>query len=471
MSGTRMSRSKRNWHPDFVKYMEYIVNHENYKGIPEPRKEDDSIRWVVSGNSELGKKRAEWWDKKVSEMKLENRAEVARAIHPKELKGLKPCQICGKKLSIFYVYPSKDTLRKINDTSASNFQPYEESIDEIFDRIKTKNGNKVFEIFRDVFEIPTSINESKEEFLNYIFKNCKTILSPGVMSNPPDRFDGFHTYNACCRSKEDTGRHEDNLARYSQDRRAYENWAEGNWNLSNRLMGEFQRFSDKLPCPRCGKIERMSADHIGPISLGFTHRPRFNPLCTTCNSQKNNRMNLDDVKTLIRDEKNGEKVISWHSKYVWNSLKNKIKSDDDALKLSKVMRWHLNNVLSLLYLIYSKGHWKFLTKYLHPDYSFVDYKFEDFDPLNLDKLKIIKKPLKSKNKKKNAERYIRISFESLEDYKSKENRNVKAFKNKEMNVFLKNFFKALQENKEKEGHEILDKIIRLLSEEAIKKFS
>ena len=31
-------------------------------------------------------------------------------------------------------------------------------------------------------------------------------LSPGAMSNPPDRLDGFHTYNLCCRSKQDTGR-------------------------------------------------------------------------------------------------------------------------------------------------------------------------------------------------------------------------------------------------------------------------
>ena len=28
-----MARVKRTWHPDFVAYMNIIVNHENYKGI------------------------------------------------------------------------------------------------------------------------------------------------------------------------------------------------------------------------------------------------------------------------------------------------------------------------------------------------------------------------------------------------------------------------------------------------------
>ena len=49
-----------------------------------------------------------------------------------------------------------------------------------------------------------------------------SLLSPGVMSNAPDRLDGFHSYNKCCRAKEDKGRSKENLNKYGEDRRAYE---------------------------------------------------------------------------------------------------------------------------------------------------------------------------------------------------------------------------------------------------------
>ncbi len=55
-----MARVKRAWHPDFEAYMKIIVKHPNYKGIPNPFKEDGSIRWVVSGNTSLGQERDKW---------------------------------------------------------------------------------------------------------------------------------------------------------------------------------------------------------------------------------------------------------------------------------------------------------------------------------------------------------------------------------------------------------------------------
>jgi len=465
-----MARQKREWHSDFKKYMKYIVEHPNYKGMPEPYKDDGTIRWVVSGNSELGKKRAKWWDNKVKEMNLINRAEVARSIHPKELKGLKPCQICGKKKNIFYVYPTKNTLKKISKISELKIEPYEKDIIQIFDLLKQKYKEKVFGAFRLVFEIPDRIKDNKKYIIDYILENCKTKLSPGVMSNAPDRFDGFHTYNACCRSKENTGRHRSNLVRYSQDRRAYENWAEGNWNLSNRLMGEFNRFEEKVICPGCGKKRKMSADHIGPISLGFTHRPKFNPLCKSCNSKKNNRITLEDIKSLLSDERKEGKVISWHSKYIWNKLKNKIVNEEDALKLSKAMRLNLHNVLTLLSIIKSKGYIHFLIRFLHPEYSFVDYRFENFHPLRLNELIITRKPLDSKNKKKNAERYIRISLDSLDEYKQKTNRRTKDFNKIYIKKEIYSLLELLKNNQLGEAYKKLDKVTELLSDEAITKF-
>jgi Alw26I/Eco31I/Esp3I family type II restriction endonuclease len=463
----KKKRQKREWNEEFLKHMKFIVEHKNYATMPNKFKKNNEIKWVSPND----KQRAAWWDEQIKTLDLKSRADVARAIYPKELLGLHPCQICGKKLSIFYVYPNENTLKKINLETMNSFHIHDKDIFQIFDEIYTKIGKDVFEKFRTVFKIPVNIKETKEDFFKYFKNNCNSMLSPGVMSNAPDRLDGFHTYNACCRPEQDTGRHKSNLVRYSQDRRAYENWAEGNWNLSNRLMGEFKKFSELVTCPVCGKKANMAADHIGPISLGFTHRPKFNPMCGSCNSKKNNRMSLSDVKTLIQDEKNGQKVISWHSKSLWDSLKTKIGTDEDAKKLSKIMRWHMNNVLFLLSEINYNGHKDFLRKFLHSEYSFFDYKFENFDPFKSDILTIHEKTLESKNKEKNAERYVKISFESLEDYENKDNRRVKKWIDKNIQESIKELLCILKRNELEKAYQKLNDIVKELSEGAVKLFN
>jgi hypothetical protein len=230
-------------------------------------------------------------------------------------------------------------------------------------------------------------------------------------------------------------------------------------------MGEFNRFDLEIKCPSCGKKRKMTADHIGPISLGFTHRPRFNPLCRECNSRKNNRMALEDVQTLIRDEKSGEQVISWHSKYIWDRLKCKIKNQDDAFKLSKIMRTNLHHVLILFSKISENGYDIFLSKYLHPEYSFVDYKFVDFHPLKGPK-RTLEKPLDSKNKEKNAKRYVRVAFESLEEYKNIENRNTKIWNSEKVDSLAIGLLTALSENQEEKAILTLQNALDQLSNEA-----
>jgi Alw26I/Eco31I/Esp3I family type II restriction endonuclease len=290
------------------------------------------------------------------------------------------------------------------------------------------------------------------------------------MSNPPDRLDGFHTYNGCCRSKQDTGRLSSNLSRYTQDRRAYENWADGNWNLSNRLMGEYQRYAPLMKCPDCGKQLKMTADHIGPISLGFTHRPKFNPLCKNCNSKKNNRITLSDVKQLIADEKKGEIVISWHSKPIWDKLKNKVLTENDALLLSKLMRTNLHHVLIVFSMISEAGFDDYLKRFLHPEYSFWDYKFEKFDP-KTGPAKIISKELSSVNKKKNANRCIRIAFESLADYKKKANRNQKKWSNPGVDKIVNEILSLLKDKKIKEADSKILEAFNLLANDAESQFN
>jgi Alw26I/Eco31I/Esp3I family type II restriction endonuclease len=431
--------------------------------MPHKFKSNGDIWWV----SPSDKERADWWDNKIKELDCVNRAEVARKIHPKELHGMKPCQICGNELSIFYIYPNKNSLKKLNAISPKfQFSPFQEDISHVVNTLLDALGNDGLSKIRLVFDIPSNI-VAKEKIIDFIKENRTSGLSPGSMSNPPDRLDGFHTYNACCRSLEDTGRHTSNLARYSQDRRVYENWADGNWNLSNRLMGEFNRYDLEISCPSCGNLRKMTADHIGPISLGFTHRPRFNPLCCECNSRKNNRMTLGDVKTLINDEKQGDQVISWHSKYIWDKLKYKVKTQNDALKLSKLMRTNLHHILILFSKISENGYDKFLSQFLHPEYSFVDYKFVDFHPLTGPR-KILEKPLDSKNKEKNANRYVRVAFESLEKYKNIENRNTRIWNSNKVDKLVAELLTLLSKKKDKlANRKLLEVLDRFAVEEEV----
>lgn len=390
-----MARKKRNWHPDFVKYMEFIVSHPNYKEMPYAYKDDGTIRWIVAGKSEIGQARLKWWDKKREELSIPKEgkwiSKVARKIHPL---GEKPCQVCGKVMK-----------------------------------------------------------------LDYVYKNKRGTLSPGAMSNAPDRFDGYHSYNQCCRSKEDTGRHKENLQRYGEDRRAYEFWVDGDWKAASWLMQEFRK-------------NKVSPDHIGPISLGFSHRPRFNPMSASDNSAKNNRMTLDDVKFLLKDEEKGEMVVSWHSKFIWDKLKHKVKSSEDSLKLSKLMRQNMHYVLRMLYVIHKEGHSDFLVKnFLHPEYAKFSISFENFNHKDGTFTKIIKIEGDKKQYTNNAERYVRKSLLSLEKYEDKKNRRVIDWEDKELDKRLEIIVGLLKQKKEEQAKEEMSAILKLLAEKAEKKFS
>lgn len=386
-------RIKRDWHPVFKKYMEFIAKHPNYSGMPFLYKNDGSIRWVVTRGSEAGQARLKWWDKKRKELGLPKGdawiSKTARAIHPT---GEKPCQICGKVMSLDYVYPNK-----------------------------------------------------------------RNSLSPGAMSNAPDRLDGYHTYNLCCRAKQDTGRHKSNLARYGEDRRAYENWSEGDWKAASWLMKEFQKHG-------------VSPDHLGPISLGFSHRPKFRPLTRAANSARNNRMTLEDVKLLLEEEM-AEPVISAHSKHLWNLLKNKVTNDEGALKLGKLMRENMHHILSIFSYLSEKGQKDFLIKnFLHPEYASYSIKFEGFNPETGNFEKMIKTNGTKKQYANNAKRYIRISLEVLKQYSLKENRNLKRWLTDEVEEGLAKVIQYLERGNEKKARACLFETFEVVAKNLAKKF-
>lgn len=450
-----MTENSRKNHPEFIKYQEFIVNHPNYKGLHYIRNKDGSIRWVVTGKSKEGQERKKWWIEKCKKHKIKVEAgafaKVAVLVHPTKLHT---CQICGRSLQIEYVYPNKRLLKKLKDNFQKTYHPFDNDVFEIIDELtdNSENLQELIEIFKLPKDIKTFEGLKTQIYETHTKQSKKSYLSPGVMSNPPDRFDGFHSDGNCCRSKSDKGRHKKNLQRYAQDRRVYENWADGNWKMADRLMGEFRKHG-------------VSADHIGPISLGFCHRPKFHPMTISANSAKNNRMSFDDVQTLIEDETNGEQVVSWHSKYIWNSLKHNVKNDTDAVKLSFLMRTNLHYVLTIFSKIDENGFRDFLMKFLNLEYSFYDYKFKGFDAETGEYVKVIKIEKKGKNQDNNTKRYIRIAFESLEEYKNKENRRVGIWQSDKVNGEIDKMLDFLKNQELDKAEKKLHKILQLFADE------
>ena len=99
----------------------------------------------------------------------------------------------------------------------------------------------------------------------------------------------------------------------------------------------------------------MTADHIGPISLGFIHDPlNFQACCSKCNSSKNNRLTQEDISKIISKEEENIQMISWWAEGVWNKVKNsepnKVRKELDlnAKKMLLIIEWLKENKPILL---------------------------------------------------------------------------------------------------------------------------
>lgn len=426
----------RKWHHDFLVYAYALVNHPAYEGIPGGKPDDGKIRWNAPshrppGNewSDLHERRKDWLRRKAEKLGIPIEghwpSKVAKTLHPW---NKKPCQTCGQVMSLRYEYPNKTRLRQINEIEDIVI-PFErrdiESILEIIPNVHEQAGQQGLEELAEIFGIPERVERTTKAMQTYFDEEFiddePWDLSPGAMSNPPDRLDGFHTYNKCCRRTEDTGRHGDNLRSYGVDRRAFEQWCEGDWAAADFVM------SQKVtgPCEQCGNEEELTADHIGPISLGFTHRPKFHALCRSCNSAKNNRMSFEDVQVLCRDEDLGAKVVSWHAQAIWDAYKNEVHDDEGALRLSKMMRVNQHHYLDILGEISEAGYNEFLKRFLHPEYADHAHELEGFDGTDYTFDNLTKKPRHDTYSDKKKQRQQRITFEALDGYNEKEGRNVR----------------------------------------------
>jgi len=308
-----MNRRKKE-HPNFEKYAQKIREMEPFKSIPYKEK------WVV-GNKGAREERKKWADKLIEELINSNKIDsfalqkgkykvLMYYIHPFKMK---PCSICGKELSLKYIYPNRNLYKKLGfkgeDKEKLYFKFY--TVGELYNILDEERKEKLLEIlgiqniegFDKLIDNKTGF-PTNPKLMHY--------LSPGAMSNFPDRLDGFHTYNICCREREDKGRHKENMATYNEDRRVYEFWNDGDIQRAKAVVGYITK---KL---------KKSADHVGPISLGFVNDPiNLVPVNSVSeNSAKRNILRKEDMEYLIKIEKERSiPVISWYSKGIWNYIK------------------------------------------------------------------------------------------------------------------------------------------------------
>ena len=452
-----LTKDLLNPHPEGIKYQEFIATHPNYEEMPVKRKNDGTIKWVATIKSEDGKERIKFWEKKRKELGIDARhvmdpgfrQKVAFANHPTKIHI---CLFSGSELYIDYRYPSPNRIDLLNKVYDQDLKYYNLDVYEVANLLYDVDSCKKF---CEIFKITKGFNSIDELLkileVDYVIPEYSPFVSPGVMSNSPDRFDGYHSYNNDVRAITDTGRYKDNLKRYIQDRRVYEMWSGGNWKMADRLYATFVK-------------NGVSPDHIGPISLGFTHRPKFQPMTANENSAKGNRMTFEDVQLLIADEKKGDEVITWHSKYIWDKLKGKVKDDTDALKLSGLMRKNLHHILIVFSILNENKHREFLEQFLNPDYSYYDYEFLGFNPETGCYDEVVSKKLDGQNQKNNIERYFRIAFEKLVEYAEKDNRKNKIWESEEITDKVNQLLVFLNNKKNDKALKLLHQIFQDLSD-------
>lgn len=446
----------------FVRYAQQIVNHPNYAGMPDTIGERGEIQWEAPSNRKSGKfkdthhKRREWWRQKALSIGIDPNTDstwiskTAKAIHPF---GVKPCKTCGKELQIAYAYPNEHLFARIRKLPYvdDTFELSEvEHVCDLLARLDERFGSRIYDDLPKLFAT-TSINipplaktfDAWAKFLQEMYiPEEPRMLSPGAMSNPPDRLDGFHSFNRCCRATSDTGRSKENLKSYTTDRRVFEYWVDGDWVAADRLMGQV-RSNPIFEQENCFNAVQggvhpkpCQADHIGPISLGFTHRPQFQLLCKTCNSGKNNRMYASDVRLLIDAETAGESVISWFAKEIWDRRKNSVSDAETALRLSKLLRDNRHTYMSVLKQLLDRGYYTFLASLLHLEAADFDPEFVGLRAINhltnFDSITRHSRTTKYATEQK--ARRIRVAFTSLIDYHRKENRSAFVISNERSNA-------------------------------------
>lgn len=431
-------------HPRLLEYQKLIVEHPSYAGMPDVIGVKGEIQWEAPSNRQTGvhrdthHRRRTWWREKAKDVGVDPNSNewisrTAKAIHPT---GEKPCQVCGRVMSIQYAYPSGhllNRLRKLPYVDDSFILDPLEHVTHLVSRMVEQFGDRVFDDLPHLFStgpiVAPKLDPQLDVWVAWINQDYiprePRMLSPGAMANPPDRLDGFHSYNRCCRATADRGRNKKNLQSYVTDRRVFEYWVDGDWVAANELMGIIRSNEEikREPCLH-GHPGPCSADHMGPISLGFAHRPEFQLLCTACNSGKNNRMYASDV-AYLRQVDRDEPVTSWYSQELWDLRKSHVVDEETALRLSKLLRDNRHTAIHVLDRVRREGHYTFLATLLGLQYADYDVSFEGLrveeHVTRIDAIR--KEPRTTEQAVKQKARRLRVALKELGQYVGKESRN------------------------------------------------
>ena len=418
-----MSHDKKEWHPRFLKYMEDIVSHPNYKGLMIEKKKDGTYKWIATAKSVVGQQRIKWCENKAKKLNIPVQpgvyADVMLQIHPTKWKV---CQTCGKEMSLYYHYPNANFLNQLNKKFKTKYTICDH-IEDIWDDLVEKNypESEIADFLIDKGGLKLKNTDKKDEIICALELACrkgdKKCLGPGAMSNFPDRFDGFHTYNRCCRSSQDKGRSKSNLKTYTKDRRAYEYWSDGNIHAANQFMGtEF--------------FKNKSADHIGPISLGFIHDPHYlQPMNINENSSKRDRLQEADIDEILKIYKRTHVYpMSWFSKTLWEYIIKNYKSNSSKIQsiYRDALKQNMSNFMFILYFILTNsikyGESFLINEFLKPNFHYFESSYEFDENGNI--IKQTQRHYTDRNKNE-TDRYIRIAIESVYDFNDKSNRNTK----------------------------------------------
>jgi len=176
-------------------------------------------------------------------------------------------------------------------------------------------------------------------------------------------------------------------------------------------------------------FDGTSADHIGPISLGFIHDPRYlQPMLGGDNSAKRDRLQLVDIEKIISTEaRTGVYPMSWYSSIIWEHIKSHYKANTN--KIAGVYRDALKqNMANFMYILWfimdscpDNGE-EFLTKaFLEPKYECFNYSYTFNDKGEI--TSTAPRHFTDRNQYE-TDRYRRIAVESVYDYNEKDNRHM-----------------------------------------------
>lgn len=430
LAAPRYGRGTFTASPAYVRYMSAVVQDVVYQGMPGAVDANGRVRWQVSSGvstsfHEYYERRWNWWKEKADKLGLRgtgNQDErftiTARVIHPT---GYRPCRLCGELRNVGYFYATAALAARIEKVIGTPVEKWS-TVAQIIDLITNATGPSVVDqllspLFpeREEAFLKVGLTEAAFELTRHLRSRW---LSPGYMANPPDRLDGFHDYCVFCRAANDPGRGEANMRTYRHDRRAFEQWAEGDWSLADTVYN----LAGQGICHYCGRaVDKVSPDHIGPLSCGFKQMPLFVPSCNSCNSSRNRRMRLADVRRLIAYETaSGMSVASWQIRGYWDINKNLITTDREAATFSTSLRAIQDCYLRTLHALWKAGHGSFLASLLHPEYAFNDHEFVGLDGGTLEYVSVITRRRNSRARRSLANRSVRIAFDALEAYVAKQ---------------------------------------------------